>query len=122
MFMVSSQQVSSSRIDTQWLHSDRKGEVWDRDARFGHFLDQPDKIKIENKIQNHAKDLSSKKKTAESIALKTWRLFHGILEDFVTKVFVPARLARAHNGIQHAAECHVRRDKASKAELNQFWE
>ena len=30
------------------------------------FLDQPDKIKIENKIQNHAKDLSSKKKTAES--------------------------------------------------------
>ena len=52
----------SSWIDTQCLHRDRKGEVWDRDARFGHFLDQPDKIKIENKIQNHAKDLSSKKK------------------------------------------------------------
>ena len=35
--MVSSQQVSSSRIDTQWLHSDRKGEVWDRDAKIWSF-------------------------------------------------------------------------------------
>ena len=60
--LLSSQQVTSSRTDTQCLHSDRKGEVWDRDARFGHFLDQPDKIKtIKKKIQNHAKDLSSKK-------------------------------------------------------------
>ena len=57
MFLVSSQQVNSSRIDTQCLHSDRKGEVRDHDARFGHFLDQPDKIK-----PYHAKDLSSKKK------------------------------------------------------------
>ena len=31
--LLSSQQVTSSRTDTQCLHSDRKGEVWDRDAR-----------------------------------------------------------------------------------------